>query len=220
MDARHIPPFATTCGRVDARTGNLLCAVLISACVGAVVSVIMSPFMMLTVRESQQKHNSIDSTAAPIPVLRSLLSNLPKSAFLGNSNVEIQDSGRAVIWPCPVDPYRRETDCGAVSELRYIIADLGQLHVIHEVQTQGLANGEQMVTVYELKYSLDGKTWSFLRDRKGDFAFRGNYDHSSILSNRYFEPFVARFVRLDVVAFKGYRRGPAMRWAVLGLPLE
>ena len=50
-----------------------------------------------------------------------------------------------------------------------------------------------------------------------EYVFAGNTDHVSIVTNVLPQPVVARFVRLDVVAFSGSY--PSLRWAIDGCPL-
>lgn len=65
------------------------------------------------------------------------------------------------------------------------------------VITQGRGdNYEQWVTMYQIDYSIDGKTWRQVDD---GLVFKGNYDRTTALEAWFSTPVIARALRIKPV---------------------
>lgn len=78
----------------------------------------------------------------------------------------------------------------------YLEVDMGSVHVICAVATQGGTGGDIKVTSYKLKLSLDGSTYNFHMEDNTVKVFQGNKNHPRDVVKNSLRSFVkARYVR-------------------------
>ena len=98
----------------------------------------------------------------------------------------------------------------------WIWARLGITRVVTAIQTQGAGEHGSYVKQYKIRIYDNG--WRSIRNDDGyDLVFDGNTDGSTVVTNLLPEPVETFSVELEVV---DYYSAPALRWAVLGCPLE
>ncbi|XP_033113764.1 lactadherin-like [Anneissia japonica] len=104
---------------------------------------------------------------------------------------------------------------------QWIQVDLGKLHKVHGVITQGRNNTHnllQWVTSYEIFYSVDGNLFQPIRN--SDFQvtkFEGNSDQDTAVTNIFPDPVYAQFARIHPVDLHGHI---CLRFEVLGCSKE
>ena len=95
-----------------------------------------------------------------------------------------------------------------------IMAEFDERRVVTAIQTQG----ENGAYVKQYKIMIYDAGWRSISNDDGhDLVFDGNTDGHTIVTNYLPEPVETGYVRLHVV---DYYSAPALRWAILGCPLE
>ncbi|KAL9970446.1 hypothetical protein ACROYT_G022822 [Oculina patagonica] len=99
--------------------------------------------------------------------------------------------------------------CAGTSNDRtdYLQVDMGMVHFICAVATQGKANGSN-VRSYKLYLSTDGVKWNAYKEQNQDKIFQANRDETSVVKHSLASAARARFVRFYPVTQDGY---PCMR---------
>lgn len=107
------------------------------------------------------------------------------------------------------------------NKMSWIQVDLLKPMLLHGVQTQGVRSKlrDNYISLFNISYSLDQETWTIYRgnDTGKNRVFRGNIDSSKVKENRFFPPFVARYIRIHPYAFM---HSPALRMELLGCDLN
>ncbi|XP_042275527.1 coagulation factor VIII [Thunnus maccoyii] len=106
------------------------------------------------------------------------------------------------------------------NKMSWIQVDLLKPMLLHGVQTQGVRSKlrDNYISLFNISYSLDQETWTIYRgnDTGKNRVFRGNLDSSKVKENRFFPPFVARYIRIH--PYNSIR--PALRMELLGCDLN
>ncbi|XP_033120349.1 EGF-like repeat and discoidin I-like domain-containing protein 3, partial [Anneissia japonica] len=107
-------------------------------------------------------------------------------------------------------------------QYQWIQVDLGKLHEVHGVITQGrnkyiTPDGfiwDQWVTSYEILYSVDGNHFQPIKNSNCQVTkFVGNSDHDTMVTNILSDPVYAQFVRIHPT---GWYSAISLRFEVLG----
>ncbi|XP_033117836.1 lactadherin-like, partial [Anneissia japonica] len=125
-------------------------------------------------------------------------------AHRGRLNIE-QDSGGRGAW-------RSKTN----DQYQWIQVDLGKLHKVHGIITQGRNNENfiHWVTSYEIFHSVDGNLFQPIRKTDCQVTrFVGNSDQDTNVTNIFPDPVYAQFVRIHPVDWHGHI---SLRFEVLG----
>ncbi|XP_028272452.1 coagulation factor VIII [Parambassis ranga] len=103
----------------------------------------------------------------------------------------------------------------------WLQVDLQKPMLLHGVQTQGVRSRlrDHYITFFTISYSLDQETWTTYKRNctKKNSNFHGNLDSSKVKENRFYPPFVARYVRIQPLMFI---QRPALRLELLGCDLN
>ncbi|CAH3162749.1 unnamed protein product, partial [Pocillopora meandrina] len=89
----------------------------------------------------------------------------------------------------------------------YIQVDMGALHTVCAIATQGKKNGS-FVKSYKLSFSSDESSWSVYQEQNIDKIFQANSDLNTVVQHTLNNPVHARFVRFYPVTFNNF---PCMR---------
>ena len=103
-------------------------------------------------------------------------------------------------------------------EFNHLQVDLGQLYYITEIQTRGRYDHNQFITSYKIGYvhpSLNVETTLMNLDGRSDFD--GGYSGTAVYSNKYFKPFISRYVKLYIT---GYAENQCTNWEILGVAMS
>lgn len=107
------------------------------------------------------------------------------------------------------------------NRMSWIQVDLQRPTLLHGVQTQGVRSRlrDNYIAIFNVSYSLDQETWTAYRGNRTrqNKVFYGNMDSSSVKTNPFSTPFVARYVRIQPVNFV---QKPALRLELLGCDLN
>ncbi|XP_019936674.2 coagulation factor VIII isoform X1 [Paralichthys olivaceus] len=106
------------------------------------------------------------------------------------------------------------------NSMSWIQVDLRRPTLLHGVQTQGVSSKlkDHCITIFNVSYSLDKRTWTTYKgNRTRNNIFEGTTDSSSVKTNPFSPPFVARYVRIQPLDFK---QRPALRMELLGCDLN
>ncbi|KAM3867146.1 coagulation factor VIII [Diretmus argenteus] len=107
------------------------------------------------------------------------------------------------------------------NKMSWIQVDLLKPTLLHGVQTQGVTATlrDYFITLFTISYSLDKETWTTYRgnNTRPKHTFYGNMDGSKVKENRFFPPFVARYIRIQ--PFNVVKK-PALRLELLGCDLN
>jgi len=79
----------------------------------------------------------------------------------------------------------------------YLQVDMGAVHYICAVATQGLRSGSVWTTSYKVRLSIDGVIWNAYKENNEEkvHVFLGNADRNSIVKHSLSPNVKARFVR-------------------------
>jgi len=77
----------------------------------------------------------------------------------------------------------------------YLQVDLGAVHSVCAVATQGLRSGTAWTTSYKVHLSTDGVIWNAYKESNEEKVFPGNTDQHSIVKHTLSTDVKARFVR-------------------------
>eukprot|EP00162_Nutomonas_longa_P013805 comp21711_c0_seq9/m.48361 comp21711_c0_seq9/g.48361 ORF comp21711_c0_seq9/g.48361 comp21711_c0_seq9/m.48361 type:complete len:974 (-) comp21711_c0_seq9:98-3019(-) len=83
----------------------------------------------------------------------------------------------------------------------WVQVDLGRVHEIGGIATQGRRWGSYWVRSYMVAYSQDGKEWGMYSMEGEQTIFDGNSDYNSVVRHVFQAPFLARYVRVIVRSF-------------------
>jgi len=86
----------------------------------------------------------------------------------------------------------------------YLQVDMGAVHFVCAVATQGTGNGGAWVTSYKLHLSLNGATFTAYTENNAEKVFPGNTDTSSIVQRSFSSAVKARFVRFYPVSYDNW----------------
>ncbi|XP_033116611.1 adipocyte enhancer-binding protein 1-like [Anneissia japonica] len=101
-------------------------------------------------------------------------------------------------------------------QYQWIQVDLGKLHKVRGVITQGRNSYDQWVTFYEILYSVDGDIFQPIRNSDCQVSkFVGNSDEDTTVTNMFSEPIYANFVRIHPT---DWYRHISLRFEILGCP--
>ncbi|CAH3178508.1 unnamed protein product, partial [Porites evermanni] len=90
----------------------------------------------------------------------------------------------------------------------YLQVDLGTVHSVCAVATQGASNIDERTTSYILRISNNGVTWNTYKEDNAEKVFQGNTDRHTIVLHALSPAVKARFVRFYYVS---YHNWPAIR---------
>ncbi|XP_020892502.1 uncharacterized protein LOC110231793 isoform X2 [Exaiptasia diaphana] len=112
---------------------------------------------------------------------------------------------------------KRGAWCSSLTAVNpYLQVDLGSLHDVTGVATQGVGNtgADRFVKVYKLQFSVDGDKWEYYQEGKTyNQELQGNKDSKTVVKRNLVKPVCARFVRFYPVSWYGK---PCMRVEVYG----
>lgn len=77
----------------------------------------------------------------------------------------------------------------------YLQVDLGAVHFICAVATQGNRKQNQRTTTYKVHLSTNGMNWNTYKETNIEKVFQGNSDQSSIVKHSLRTDYKARYVR-------------------------
>ena len=101
--------------------------------------------------------------------------------------------------------------------LPWIRVYFGETRVVIAIRTQGAGVHGAYVKQYKIRVYVNG-SWPYIQNNDGiDLVFDGNTNGNTVVTNYLPEPVEASYVQLYVV---DYYSAPALRWAVLGCPIE
>ncbi|KAK4300982.1 hypothetical protein Pmani_026854 [Petrolisthes manimaculis] len=81
--------------------------------------------------------------------------------------------------------------------LQYLEVDLKETMNVTAIATQGREDSLEYVTAYTLEYGRDGTLYSVVLGFDGSvWAFRGNRDGNSVVTNLFDTPIIARYIRI------------------------
>jgi len=83
----------------------------------------------------------------------------------------------------------------------YIQVDMGAVHSVCAVATQGEKVQHDWTTSYKLQLSTDGVTWNSYRENNVEKVFAGNTDQTSVVKRSLSPNITARFVRFYPVTY-------------------
>ncbi|XP_048583976.1 uncharacterized protein LOC5501433 isoform X1 [Nematostella vectensis] len=95
----------------------------------------------------------------------------------------------------------------------HIRIDLGGIHIICAIATQGSHTSAEWVTKYKVAYSIDGQTWSLYQENGANKTFLANTDQDSVVTNVLQSPVAVKMLRIYPVEYSGYK---CMRLEVYG----
>ncbi|XP_020607862.1 lactadherin-like [Orbicella faveolata] len=90
----------------------------------------------------------------------------------------------------------------------YLQVDMGALHTVCAVATQGEKEYTVWTTSYKVHLSTDGVTWNSYKENNVEKVFAGNTDQNSIVKHSLIPVVKARFVRFYPVT---HHQHPCMR---------
>ncbi|XP_044174758.1 uncharacterized protein LOC114975839 isoform X5 [Acropora millepora] len=151
------------------------------------------------------------------------ISTVPGGEALGVENGSIPDeniTASSSAGPAPAHLARLNGPfawCVAKAEDCYLQIDLGSLHLVCAVATQGNPGGNRdYVRRYKLQCSADGVNWT-LYEENGNTIIAGNTDNWSVKRKDLDQEVVTRFVRFCPVDWYCW---PCMRVELYGAPLN
>ncbi|XP_051922357.1 coagulation factor VIII isoform X2 [Hippocampus zosterae] len=151
--------------------------------------------------------------------------NLPLGMKSGSiQDSQINDSDHADSW----EPHlARLHQSGYINAwmgrdaFSWIQVDLLKPTLLHGIETQGVRASlrDNYVSLFIVSYSLDQRWWTTYQgiNMNHSIKFYGNADSSTVKHNRFFPPFVARYIRIHPDSFV---RSPALRLELLGCDLN
>ncbi|XP_078374860.1 lactadherin-like isoform X2 [Oculina patagonica] len=83
----------------------------------------------------------------------------------------------------------------------YLQVDMGAVHSVCAVETQGEGFSSSWSTSYKVHFSRDGVTWSVYKENNVEKVFPGNTDQHSIVKHSLSTDVKARFVRFYPVTY-------------------
>nr|XP_015802198.2 coagulation factor VIII [Nothobranchius furzeri] len=102
----------------------------------------------------------------------------------------------------------------------WLQVDLLKPTLLHGIQTQGVQSKlrDHYITYFFISYSLDQQTWTtYIGNNTRNKVLYGNVDSSRVKENRFYPPFVARYIRIQP---RNYVLKPALRMELLGCDLN
>ncbi|KAL9970495.1 hypothetical protein ACROYT_G022880 [Oculina patagonica] len=90
----------------------------------------------------------------------------------------------------------------------YLQVDMGAVHSVCAMTTQGLRGGSAWTTSYKVHLSTDGVIWNVYKENNVEKVFSGNTDQNSIVKHSLSTDVKARFVRFYPVTHYSH---PCMR---------
>ncbi|XP_027046414.1 uncharacterized protein LOC113674139 [Pocillopora damicornis] len=87
---------------------------------------------------------------------------------------------------------------------QWLQIDLGTKCRVKRVATQGRYDANQFVKSYTVSYSLKGDKFVPYTEGRKIRIFQANIERYFVVTHRFFRPFVARFVRINVRSWYGY----------------
>ena len=100
----------------------------------------------------------------------------------------------------------------------YLQVDLGQLYYITQIQIRGREVDNQYVRKYKIGYvhhAMNVETT--LTNLDGGVEFDGGYSGTAVFTNKYFKPFIARYVKLYVLEYHGNQ---CTNWEIFGVAMS
>ncbi|RNA34413.1 neurexin-4 isoform X2, partial [Brachionus plicatilis] len=124
---------------------------------------------------------------------------------LGSENGILPDSSfTATSFSSSREPYRARLNGQFAWRPRkmdsneYLIVNFESRVIITSVATQGRRAAREFVTLYALQYSDNGMNWFYYTDEnKIIMNFPGNTDDNTVRENRFHEPIIAKYVRIN-----------------------
>ena len=99
-----------------------------------------------------------------------------------------------------------------VDSTQHLQADLGEMKIIAKFATQGTGHtSSEWVTSYKFGYSIDGVTYSMVKDGYLDKVFTGNTDSDTVVEHTFDNVIVASYVRVYPRTWQGHI---SLRWEV------
>ena len=100
----------------------------------------------------------------------------------------------------------------------YLQVDLGQLYYITQIQIRGREDYNQYVRKYKIGYiHHEMNVETMLTNLDGGVEFDGGYSGTAVYSNKYFKPFIARYVKLYVLE---YHDNQCTNWEIFGVAMS
>ena len=100
----------------------------------------------------------------------------------------------------------------------YLQVDLRKPYYITEIQIRGRHVANQFLRKYRIGYTHPTMNVEVtLMNLAGGTEFDGCYNGTSVYSNKYFKPFVARHVKMYIVEFSGSQ---CCNWEILGVAMS
>lgn len=103
------------------------------------------------------------------------------------------------------------------NDIQWLQVNLGQPYLITEIQTRGRTSLPQHIQRYGITYvELVSNNIVSLPNLSGGTEFDANYDSGSVVSNKYFQPFVTQLVKIHPLMYQG---NMCLNWEIVGVPL-
>eukprot|EP00057_Strongylocentrotus_purpuratus_P022965 XP_011677439.1 PREDICTED: EGF-like repeat and discoidin I-like domain-containing protein 3 [Strongylocentrotus purpuratus] len=102
----------------------------------------------------------------------------------------------------------------------WLQADLGGIHLVAGVMTQGRHDHPRWVTTFHVGYSTDSTTWFLARNMANDEIFDGNTEQYYVLPNYFSKPVPARYIRVIPLIYAPVSQIACMRMELIGVKYE
>ncbi|XP_053372962.1 neurexin-4-like [Mercenaria mercenaria] len=87
-------------------------------------------------------------------------------------------------------------NASVLNSMQFLIVDLGAVHIVTRVYTQGRQGSDEYVTEFTIEFSMDNTTWEEYTNEFGlTKIYKGNEDSNTVKENTFTYPVIAQYIK-------------------------